>query len=270
MACNTRPSIRAQEAEAEVWEFVSDYLKNPDRIREGLDQTIEEELKGRRGDPEQETKAWFAKQAHVDRKRERCQEMAASDLITFAELSARLAELEETRKVAEQELSDLTYRKERISQLEGDKTELLKSFGSVVPERVDAIKGEKRHRIYRQLRLKKVAVGAGGQLEEAQGVFVERVCTNEHTHPDVEPARVAGRSGKAKRRFWSPLYLLQRLLYILDYVLGVLYPQGYPDQVLAYPEARPTRWGEFSVGGRRRVYRQSVDVSEARGPDAQL
>lgn len=180
MACNTRPSIRAQEAEAEVWEFVSDYLKNPDRIREGLVQMIEEERKGRRGDPEQETKAWFAKLAEADRKRERYQEMAASDLITFAELSARLAELEETRKVAEQELSDLTYRKERISQLEGDKTELLKSFGSVVPERVDAIKGEKRHRIYRQLRLK-VAVGAGGQLEEAQGVFVERVCTNEHT-----------------------------------------------------------------------------------------
>jgi hypothetical protein len=53
MACNTRPSIRAQEAEAEVWEFVSDYLKNPDRIREGLVQMIEEERKGRRGDPEQ-------------------------------------------------------------------------------------------------------------------------------------------------------------------------------------------------------------------------
>lgn len=57
---------------------------------------------------------------------------------------------------------------------------MLKSFGSVVPERVDAIKGEKRQCMYRRLRLK-VAVGAGGQLEEAQGVFVERVCTNEHT-----------------------------------------------------------------------------------------
>jgi hypothetical protein len=64
--------------------------------------------------------------------------------------------------------------------LEGDKTELLKSFGSAAPERVDAIEGEKRHRIYGRLRLK-VAVGAGGQLEEAQGVFVEGVCTNEHT-----------------------------------------------------------------------------------------
>ena len=68
---------------------------------------IEEERKGRRGDPEQGTKAWFAKLAEVDRKRERYQEMAASDLITFAELSTRLAELEETCKVAEQELSDL-------------------------------------------------------------------------------------------------------------------------------------------------------------------
>ena len=106
--------------------------------------------------------------------------MAASDLITFAELGARLAELEESRKVAEQELNDLEYRKQRITQLDGDKTELLRSFGSMVPERVEALTGEKRHRIYKRLRLK-VAVGADGQLEEARGVFLDSVCTKERT-----------------------------------------------------------------------------------------
>ena len=142
---------------------------------------IEEERKGTRGDPDREAKAWAERLAEVDRKRTRYQEMAAADLITFAELSARLAELEETRKVAEQELNDLEYRKQRIMQLEGDKAELLRSFCGMVPERVDALTGEKRNRIYKRLRLK-VAVGADGQLQEARGVFVDRVCTKERTY----------------------------------------------------------------------------------------
>src|SRR5215204_5520381 len=50
----------------------------------------------------------------------------------------------------------------------------------------------------------------------------------------------------------------------------MLYAQGDPDEVLFHPEARPARRGELPVGGRRRVYSQSVDVSEARGPDTQL
>jgi hypothetical protein len=106
--------------------FYSIYSLYPsDRIREGLDQMIEEERKGRRGDPEQGTKAWFAKLAEVDRSRERYQEMAASGLITFAELSTRLAELEETCKVAEQELSDLTYRKNVYHSWRGTKPSCL-------------------------------------------------------------------------------------------------------------------------------------------------
>lgn len=179
-ACTTRAGIRAQEAEAEVWEFVSGYLKDPDRIREGLDRMIEEERKGTRGDPEREAHAWLDKLADLDRKRSRFQDMAADGLISLDELRAKLAELEETRKVAEQELSNLEYRAQRIAQLERDKTELMESFSSAVPGRVESLTGEKRHRIYKRLRLR-VAVGAGGELEEAQGIFVNRVCTSERT-----------------------------------------------------------------------------------------
>src|SRR5215217_4979645 len=50
----------------------------------------------------------------------------------------------------------------------------------------------------------------------------------------------------------------------------MLYAQGDPDEVLFHPEARPARRGELPVRGRCRVYSQSVDVSEARGPDTQL
>lgn len=48
-------------------------------------------------------------------KRAKFQDMAAEGLITFDELREKLAQLDETRKVAEQELNSLEYRKEPIS-----------------------------------------------------------------------------------------------------------------------------------------------------------
>ena len=89
--------------------------------------------------------------------------MAAERLITFDELKAKFAELDETRKVAEQELNSLEYRKERISQLKQDKASLLKDFSGLMPDAAATLTGEVRHRIYNLLRLK-VIVGVGGIL----------------------------------------------------------------------------------------------------------
>jgi hypothetical protein len=44
--------------------------------------------------------------------------MAAEDLISFDELRARIAELEETRRTADREMGDLRGRQEQIRQLE--------------------------------------------------------------------------------------------------------------------------------------------------------
>jgi hypothetical protein len=49
-----------------------------------------------RGDPDQEAKLWADKLVEVQSKRTRYQEMAASELITFDELRAKLLELDET------------------------------------------------------------------------------------------------------------------------------------------------------------------------------
>ncbi len=70
---------------------------------------------------------------------------------------------------------------DRIVQLETDKAELLESFASMIPERLEALTSEKRQRIYKRLRLK-VSVGPGRKIEEIRGVFVDRVCTEERTN----------------------------------------------------------------------------------------
>ncbi|MDQ3794855.1 MAG: hypothetical protein M3316_04140 [Actinomycetota bacterium] len=92
-----RKNHRADELEPAIWELVSSLLKEPERIREGLERLIKEKRQGMRGNPVQEHAAWLRKLTEVDLRRASFQDMAAEGLITFDELRTKLAALEETR-----------------------------------------------------------------------------------------------------------------------------------------------------------------------------
>ena len=112
---------------------------------------IEKERRGTHGDPAIETERWLEEISEVGRKRARYQEMAAERLIDFEDLRARLAALEDTRNTAERELRALQHRTERLAQLERDRDSLLESYAGVVPEAIDALDSEERHRVYRMI-----------------------------------------------------------------------------------------------------------------------
>lgn len=166
MQCKT---YQAEETETLVWKFVSDLLRDPDRLRSGLERMIEQERDKSRGDPEREAKVWLHKLAEVDRKRSGFQDMAAEGLLTFEELRAKLADLEDTRKIAERELKVLRERAERMEVLERDTGTLLASFSNVVPGTLDELTPEKRNQIYKMLKLRLIA-GIDGSLR-LEGVF---------------------------------------------------------------------------------------------------
>jgi len=152
-----RPSTYAAcRIEPAVWEFVSGLLKDPERLREGLEAMIEHEREGLRGDPEQEAKAWINKLAELDRKRSGFQDMAAEGLITFDELRAKLAALEEARETAQRELKTLSQYRERVQELERDRDTLMEGYAGMMPEALDALSPEERHRIYKMLGLRVV------------------------------------------------------------------------------------------------------------------
>jgi hypothetical protein len=132
-----------------VWDLVSGLLMDPDRLAALLEEMIDREREELRSDPDQQAKTWADGLADVGTKRAKFQDMAAEGLIICDELRAKLADLDETRKVAEQELSRLDYRKERIEQLEGDKVSLLKDFAGLMPDVVGTLTGETRQRIYK-------------------------------------------------------------------------------------------------------------------------
>jgi predicted site-specific integrase-resolvase len=150
--------LAAVKVEAVVWDGVTKLLKDPEQLRADLDAMIEQERKDAlRGDPDQEAKLWAGKLVEVERKRARYQDMAASELITFDELRARLLELDETRETAERELEIIGNHKERLAELEADRDALLASLMEIAPMALESLKPEERRRFYRMLGLRVIA-----------------------------------------------------------------------------------------------------------------
>jgi len=160
-ACSQNKSIRAGELEHRVWDEVSGLLKDPERIRVGLNAMIEKKRSALRGDPGQEAEAWLEQIAETERMRGGYQELAAKGLMSFDELGAKLAELEETRKAAERELEALNGRCEEIEELERNRDALLESYAGIVPQGIDLWTPEDRNRVYKMIRLKVIAAPDG-------------------------------------------------------------------------------------------------------------
>jgi site-specific DNA recombinase len=88
--------IRATRVEEAVWHLVSSLLKDPDRIRLGIEELIEQEREAAHSDPKQEATPWEEKITECSRLRSAYQDQQAAGLMTLEELASKLAKLEET------------------------------------------------------------------------------------------------------------------------------------------------------------------------------
>jgi hypothetical protein len=80
--------------------------------------------------------------------------MAASELITFDELRARLFDLDDTRQSAERELAIIGTHKERVAALEADRDDLLASLMDIAPIALESLTPDERRRFYKLLGLR--------------------------------------------------------------------------------------------------------------------
>jgi hypothetical protein len=145
--------FRATRVENPVWRFISELLKNRDRIRVGIEELIEQEREGERGDSKREAGLWEEKLAECSRLRSAYQDQQAAGLMTLEELGSKLAKLEETRRIAEAELTALDVCEQRAKELEADRDALLAAYTDMVPEALDELSGEERSRVYQLLQL---------------------------------------------------------------------------------------------------------------------
>ncbi len=133
------------------------------------------------------------KLAELDEQRARAQDLAIEGLLDHDELRAKLAALEEARETAQRELKTLSRYRERVQELERDRDALMKRYAGMMPEVLDTLSPEERHRIYKMLGLRVVL------------------------HPDA-PLEVSGTLGDdlnvgeletaSRRRILEQLYLL--------------------------------------------------------------
>ena len=182
-ACRQR-SVRAEPLETAVWDFVSSLLKEPGKIRAGVERLIGQEQAIGDGDPERQAILWMENLAEVSSMRTRYQEMAAKGLITFEELGDRLRELEESRKAAETELSALKNTRRRIEDLERDRDTLMESWVETVPEALEKLAAEEKNKLYRMLRLEATRAAEGWLLN---GVLCTEKLSSRSTPPASSP-----------------------------------------------------------------------------------
>ena len=177
-ACTHDRHHKAQTTEGAVWELVCALLKDPEQLRAGLEELIEQERAGTRGDPDREANSWLEKRSEVEQERRGYLRLAAKGHMSDDDLAEALAELAETRATAERELKAIRGRKVALEELERDRDALLESYAGMIPEALDSLAREERSQIYGMLRLK-VDVFADGTMQ-ARGVLsvVPSVCEN--------------------------------------------------------------------------------------------
>lgn len=152
--CMASRTHLADGLEALVWSEVRAYLLEPERLRADLDRKIELERSGARGEPEREMKLWAERLADADTRRVRFQHAYAEGIIELEDLKDRLAELDDTRAMAEREIAMLEGRLEHILSLERDRDAVLADLEVMAPEVLDCLDPPERHHFYKLLRLK--------------------------------------------------------------------------------------------------------------------
>jgi len=152
--CMASRSHHAESLEASVWSEVCAYLQKPEILRADLDHMIDMKKSGARGEPEREMRLWAERLAEADAKRVRFQHAYAEGIIGLDDLKARLAELDDNRTSAEQEIVALEGHFEHIRSLEQDRDTVLANLEAIAPETLNCLDAEERHRFYKILRLR--------------------------------------------------------------------------------------------------------------------
>jgi site-specific DNA recombinase len=152
--CMASRSHHAESLEALVWSEVRAYLQKPEILRADLDHMIDMKKSGARGEPEREMRLWAERLAEADSKRVRFQHAYAEGIIGLDDLKARLAELDDIRTTAEQEIAALDGHLEHIRSLEQDRDAVLANLEAIAPETLNCLDAEERHRFYKMLRLR--------------------------------------------------------------------------------------------------------------------
>jgi hypothetical protein len=152
--CPMSRTVRAEEAETQVWGFVSEILTRPDRLMQGLDKMLENERQPAVGEDDT---SWLKRIAEIDLKQERLLDLHLDGDITTEQFRTKSAELEEARVAAEDQLEAARSRLARLKDIEQSKDALISHYASLVPQVLPGLSSEEKNQIYKTMRLRVLA-----------------------------------------------------------------------------------------------------------------
>jgi site-specific DNA recombinase len=148
--CPMSHTVRAEEAETQVWAFVSEILTNPHRLTRGLEKMLENERQPSMG--EEET-PWLKRIAEIDLKQERLLDLHLDGDVTTEQFRAKSAELEAARAAAEGQVEAARSRLARLKEIEESKDTLISHYATLVPQVLTALSPEEKNQIYKKMHL---------------------------------------------------------------------------------------------------------------------
>jgi hypothetical protein len=149
--CSASRTVRAEKAEAEIWEFVRSVLTDPALLVAGLEKMHKNEARPVAGASGKEEEAsWLNRISEIERKEERLLDLCLEGDITAEQFRAKSTAFQENREAARLRLS-------RREDFERDKEALLEYHARLVPVDLDGLASEQRRTLYRMMRLKVLA-----------------------------------------------------------------------------------------------------------------
>jgi hypothetical protein len=152
--CSMSHTVRAEEADTRVWEFVSEILTNPHRLTRGLEKMLEDKRQPSAGEDEA---SWLNRIAEIDLKQERLLDLHLNGDITTEQFRSKSEELKEARVAAEGQLEAARSHRSRLKDMERSKETLISHYASFVPSSLQELTPEERRRVYRMMHLRVLA-----------------------------------------------------------------------------------------------------------------
>ena len=149
--CSASRTVRAEKAEAEIWEFVRSVLTDPALLVAGLEKMHKNEVRPVAvASGEEEEASWLNRISEIERKEERLLDLCLEGDVTAEQFRAKSTAFQENREAARLRLS-------RREDFERDKEALLEYHARLVPVDLDGLAAEQRRTLYRMMRLKVLA-----------------------------------------------------------------------------------------------------------------
>lgn len=130
--CTMSRTVRAEEAGARVWEFVTEILTNPHRLAQGLEKMLENERQPPAVNADEGS--WVRRINELTVKQERLLDLHLDGDITTRQFHTKTAELEGARAAAEDQLEAARSRLARLEDIERGKDALIPHYASLVPQ----------------------------------------------------------------------------------------------------------------------------------------